>query len=69
MFFGSVRRWIVSQCKGLRLSERKTLAQLVFGALRCRRVSLADIGRWLPSEALVKHRIKRVCRFLGNQRG
>ena len=38
------------------------------GAIRCRRVSLADIGRSMRTDALCKHRIKRVWRFLRNRR-
>jgi len=36
--------------------------------MRCRRVSLADIGRSLGTKALAKHSIKRVYRFLKNRR-
>ena len=36
------------------------------GAIRCLRVSLADIGRSMRTGALAKHRIKRVWRFLRN---
>lgn len=68
MFYSSVLDWIVKSCRGFRLSQRKTLAQLVFGAMRCRRASLADIGRSLGTEALAKHSIKRVYRFLKNHR-
>ena len=43
--------WVVSVCPGLRLSQRKTLGELVVGAIRCRRVSLADIGRSMRTGA------------------
>jgi hypothetical protein len=36
--------------------------------MRCRRASLADIGRSMLGKALPKHRIKRVWRFVGNER-
>jgi hypothetical protein len=36
--------------------------------MRCRRVSLADIGRSLGTDALPKHSIKRTYRFLKNHR-
>ena len=68
MLYGSVRNWIIKACSGLRLSQRKTLAELVLGAMRCRRASLADIGRSLETGALAKHNIKRVYRFLRNHR-
>ena len=63
MLHRSVLVWIGNLCSGLRLSQRKTLAELVFGAMRCRRASLADIGRSLLTGALAKHSIKRVWRF------
>ena len=53
---------------GLRLSQRKTLGHLVVGAMRCRRASLADLGRSMLSETSAKHCIKRVWRFLRNER-
>ncbi len=68
MQYLSIVRWVVGLCTGLRRSQAKTLGELVFGAMRCRRVSIAGIGRCLPSDALVKHSIKRVYRFLANQR-
>lgn len=66
MSHGSIVRWIVGLYTCLRLSQRKTLAKLVFGAMQCRPVSIADIGRSLESKALTKHCIKRVYRFLKN---
>jgi hypothetical protein len=58
--------WIVGVCTGLLGSQRKPLSQLVFGAMRCRWVSQADIGRSMAGQALVKHRIKQVARFVSN---
>jgi hypothetical protein len=68
MQYLSIVRWVVGLCTGLRRSQAKTLGHLVGGALRCRRVSIAGIGRCLQSGALVKHSIKRVYRFLANER-
>lgn len=68
MFRKSIIAWLVAACTSLRLSQRKTLGELVFGAMRCRRVSEADIGRSLETKALAKHCIKRVYRFLNNHR-
>jgi len=68
MLHGTIVRWIVGLCTSLRLSQRKALAELVFGAMRCRRVSIADIGRSVESKALAKHCIKRAYRFLKNTR-
>lgn len=60
--------WVLGLCTCLRRSEAKTLGELVLGAMHHRRVSIADIGRSLESKALPKHRIKRVYRFLRNER-
>ena len=68
MLHATIVKWIIGTCTSLRLSQRKTLGELVFGAMRCRRVSIAEIGRSLSSKALTKHCIKRVYRFLSNTR-
>lgn len=51
-------------CTGLRGSQRKTLSELVVGAMRCRRASLADMGRSICTGTVAKHNIKRVWRFV-----
>ena len=59
--------WVVSVCAVyLRLSQAKTLGALVAGAMRCQRVSLANIGRQMLGSA--KHQIKRCWRFCSNDR-
>ena len=59
--------WVVSVCACyLRLSQAKTLGSLVASAMRCRRVSLAEIGR--HAVGTVKHQIKRCWRFCDNDR-
>jgi hypothetical protein len=59
--------WVVTVCAvSLRLSQAKTLAALVCGALSVERVSLANIGRALLGN--VKHQIKRCWRFCANER-
>jgi len=60
--------WIMTVCTDLRLSQTKTLAQLVAATLRVGRVSLAAIGRQLASDTSAKHRIKRTWRFTSNRR-
>jgi hypothetical protein len=50
----------------LRLSQAKTLGNLVAAAMRCRRASLANIGRQMLGAA--KHQIKRCWRFCANER-
>lgn len=59
--------WVVSVCAVyLRLSQAKTLGTLVAAAMRCRRASLADVGRQMLGAA--KHQIKRCWRFCANER-
>lgn len=59
--------WVLTVTLGLRLSQRKTLAELVGAALTVERVSLPEIGRRLLSTT-AKHGTKRVWRFTKNQR-
>jgi hypothetical protein len=59
--------WVVKCCAAsLRLSQAKTLAALVAGALSIQRVSLSAIGRQMAGRA--KHQIKRCWRFTTNPR-
>jgi len=58
--------WVLSLCACLRLSQAKTLSQLVAATLRCPRISLAAIGRQLLGRA--KHDIKKTWRFCANER-
>ena len=54
----------------LRLSQRKTLAALVWALMRKPLLGIAAIGRRLATAktAKAKHAIKRVDRFVGNAR-
>jgi hypothetical protein len=59
--------WVISCCAVyLRLSQAKTLGVLVSSAMRCQRISLANIGRQMTGT--VKHQIKRCWRFCANDR-
>lgn len=61
--------WLLSACAAtLRQSQAKTLVALVRAALFSPRVSLANLGRQVTATTTVKHRIKRVWRFISNQR-
>ncbi len=64
----AVLAWVLSLCPDLRLSQRKTLGELVHACLRTGRVNLAELGRNIDSPAAAKHRIKRACRFCANHR-
>jgi hypothetical protein len=60
--------WVLSVCTDLRLSQAKTLSELVAATVHVGRVSLAAIGRLLTGPAAAKHRIKRTWRFVANDR-
>lgn len=47
-------------------SRKETLKMMVMGLLCDAHLALTSLGRHLPGEAYVKHKIKRVDRFLGN---
>jgi DDE family transposase len=60
--------WVLSVCTDLRLSQTKTLSELVAASMRVGRVSLAAIGRGVVGSSAAKHRIKRTWRFVANRR-
>jgi hypothetical protein len=62
--------FILSVCSYLRFSQAKTLSQLVAAATTIIRISLAELGRALSyqNHIATKHCIKRIDRFIGNQR-
>jgi hypothetical protein len=61
---------VLGFCLSLRLSQRKTLSDLVCAATPLWQASLAQLGRELARQrhGAVKHCIKRVDRFVGNPR-
>src|SRR5262249_61045393 len=63
-----VAGWVLTIAGALRLSQRKTLADLVEAAARVGRATLCAIARCLPDSTAAKHRIKRVWRFCDNDR-
>lgn len=58
--------WVLTIAGGLRLSQAKTLADLVEAAVHVSRGTLSAIGRSLSSRTAAKHRIKRAWRFCAN---
>jgi hypothetical protein len=58
--------WVLTIAADLRLSQAKTLADLVEAAARVTRGTLSAIGRCLRSTTTAKHAIKRVWRFCDN---
>jgi len=61
---------VICFCSYLRLSQAKTLSELVAAAMTLTRACLAELGRALSHQngIATKHCIKRVDRFIGNQR-
>jgi hypothetical protein len=62
--------WVMVLCSYLRRSQAKTLSGLVAAGLGLVRASLAELGRCVSqqNQVAVKHCIKRVDRFVGNER-
>jgi hypothetical protein len=61
-------KWVLTVCGALRLSQAKTLAELVVAACRVGRVNLPAIAAGLEGASMLKHAIKRVWRFTANRR-
>jgi len=51
--------WVLSVCSYLRLSQAKTLSELVAASLFVGRVSLSAIGRCLSGDTTAKSRIQK----------
>lgn len=58
--------WVLTIAAQLRLSQAKTLADLVQAATHVGRGTLSAIGRCLPGAVSAKHKIKRTWRFCDN---
>lgn len=60
--------WVLTIAAGLRLSQAKTLADLVEATVHVGRGTLSALGRCLPGPTAAEHRIKRAWRFCANDR-
>lgn len=69
MQYTDVFDWLHSTCN-LRQSQITTLSVMVFSAIHTLRLTLAELGRTIASQrtTAAKHCIKRIDRFLGNNR-
>jgi len=65
---GALRRIIETHFSPLRKSQRKTIADLLGGLIRRRRIGLASVARGMLDRTTVRHRIKRIARFAQNDR-
>jgi len=63
-----VEKWVLRQGQGLGAWGSKGLAALTGGLLEHRRLGVTALAEGLPATTDLRHRIKRVDRFLGNQR-
>lgn len=59
--------WLEENVEPMRQSRRKTLADIVAGAMRLQGTGVLALGRAMGGKTAAKHRIKRVDRFLGNE--
>ena len=60
--------WVLTIAAGIRLSQAKTLADLVEAATHVGRATLSAIGRSLSANTTAKSRIQRTWRFCDNDR-
>lgn len=60
--------WLGAQAKNMRRSRVKTLSSVVAAACRKQGLGVLALGRAMGGPAPAKHRIKRVWRFLRNER-
>jgi hypothetical protein len=63
-----IMKWFDRNLQGVRRSRRKTLAHVVAGAMKMKGVGVLALGRAMDGPAIAKHRIKRVDRFLANEK-
>jgi len=69
MYQTEVINWVLGTvANSMRLSQAKTLALFVAAALRVGRVCLPAIAQHAQGATLLKHKIKRLWRFLDNHR-
>jgi len=68
--FGPVKimKWFDNNLQVVRRSRRKTLAHTAAGAMKMKGVGVLALGRAMDGPAFAKHRIKRVDRFLANEK-
>lgn len=63
-----IMKWCDDNLQGMRRSRRTTLASICAGAMKLRGVGVLALGRSMDGPVSAKHCIKRVDRFLGNER-
>ena len=63
-----IMKWFDKNFQVVRRSRRKTLAHVAAGAMKMKGVGVLALGRAMDGPAFAKHRIKRVDRFLANEK-
>jgi hypothetical protein len=68
MRFKRIEKFTSSVTKGLLSSQQATISQVVCGLLVCRSLILAEIARGFHTDTSFPHNLKRVWRFVSNER-
>ena len=68
MRFKRISKFSSSVTKGLLPTQQATLSQVVCSMIVCRSLCLAELARCLHSTTLFRHNLKRVWRFVSNDR-
>lgn len=63
-----IMKWFDRNLQGVRRSRRKSMAHIVAGAMKMKGVGVLALGRAMDGPVIAKHRIKRVDRFLANEK-
>lgn len=66
---GVISQWVLAQTISvLRLSQAKTLAWMIAGIVRVQQLNLPQLALQTDSQTTFKHKVKRLDRFLSNDR-
>ena len=68
MKFYQIYNWFKRNLSNICLPHRKMLGVFVFGIMMSRRIGVAAIGRGMKTKTTAKHNIKRLARYLANEK-
>lgn len=68
MKFYQIFTWFKRNLLNISLPHRKMIATFVYGLLNSRRIGVASIGRGMKTKTTARYNIKRVARFLANDK-
>ena len=63
-----IMRWFKRNLYSISLPHRKMLATFVYGLLKSKRIGVASIGRGMKTKTTARYNIKRVARYLANDK-